>query len=88
MIASISIEPIGDATVWLAHELEHVIEQVERLRLDEAVRRDRGRVWQSVAGAFETQRAIHAGRLVATEMRDAPRVAARRSADPMPRGDD
>jgi hypothetical protein len=50
----------------LAHELEHVIEQLEGLDLQLAARQGRGRVRE---GAYETRRAIEAGRKVAAEVK-------------------
>ena len=43
----------------LAHEFEHIIEQIDGIRLrDEA---SQGRAWVTPTGAFETRRAFDAG---------------------------
>jgi hypothetical protein len=43
----------------LAHEFEHIIEQIDRISLaDEAAK---GRAWKSPGGSFETRRALAAG---------------------------
>ena len=43
----------------IAHEIEHVIEQLEGVRLCQEV--ESARAWVTQRGAFETQRAIAAG---------------------------
>lgn len=91
IIAMVDIGPVGDATEWIGHELEHVLEQVDGVRLHELARRDTGAAWEGAGGAFETDRAMRAGRLVAKEVRHAPRLAARHAPaplDPVLRGDD
>ena len=54
----------------IAHELEHVIEQVEELSLDRIARRAPATVWRTGPGAYETRRAILIGRRVAAEVPD------------------
>ena len=54
----------------IAHELEHVIEQMEELSLDRIARRAPATVWRTGPGAYETRRAILIGRRVAAEVAD------------------
>ena len=54
-----------------SHELEHLIEQLEGVELNDLARRRRG-AWGSADGMFETDRAIHPGRMVREEVRDDP----------------
>jgi hypothetical protein len=68
ILASVEISPAGSPVEWIAHELEHVIEQIEGIRLPALVDREAG-VWRSSPGVFETTRAIDAGRTVAGELR-------------------
>jgi hypothetical protein len=43
----------------LAHEFEHIIEQIDRVSLNDEVKKGRG--WVTPGGAFETRRAFDAG---------------------------
>ena len=52
----------------VAHELEHIIEQLDGVRLAEAAARAPSLVAVSGDGTFETRRAIDAGRAVAGEV--------------------
>jgi hypothetical protein len=59
----------GDPTEWLAHEFEHVIEQIEHEPLRWLA--DRGeQVWRSGYDSYETTRAIRAGQTVRQEVRE------------------
>lgn len=57
-----------EAIELIAHELEHVVEYVEGVKLLLEARR--GSRVKLLAGAFETERAVDAGRRVAREVRD------------------
>jgi hypothetical protein len=57
---------------WIAHEFEHVIEQLDGLDLPALAAGHKG-VWLSTDKMFETMRAIAAGRAVAAEMQRARR---------------
>jgi hypothetical protein len=58
----------ADLAELLAHELEHVTEFIERVDLPAMAREGRGGVTQrKLDGAFESQRAIAAGRAAADE---------------------
>jgi len=60
-----------EAIELIAHELEHVLERVEGVRLQMESHRPGSRVSLLSGGAFETQRAIDAGHRVAHEVRSA-----------------
>ena len=71
--------PLSPFTVELiAHEVEHLIEQLDGVDL--AAHHATGDVWRNSDGSFETRRAIEAGRRVADEVRamKAPRAVGRR----------
>ncbi|MEP6918333.1 MAG: hypothetical protein ABJC89_21985 [Acidobacteriota bacterium] len=71
--------PYGyDAYELLAHELEHIIEQLDDLDLPALERQSGSGVWGSARGQFETVRATAIGRLVAKEMWNRPAVVAAR----------
>jgi hypothetical protein len=57
----------------IAHELEHVLERVEGFKFLMEARRGRAGV-MLIAGAFETRRAIDAGKRVAREVEGAERA--------------
>ena len=69
----------NDLVELIAHEIEHVIEQIDGVDLAAgAGRPDTGISAVNAAGtAFETSRAARAGVIVAQEVRDAARSAAR-----------
>ncbi len=80
IVAFVSIAPGYDPTEWLAHEFEHVIEQLEGVKLNvrAAAHND---VWRTEVNMFETGRAIDVGRAVVDEVRGALRLAAQVPAD-------
>jgi hypothetical protein len=57
---------------WIAHEFEHVVEQIDGVRVAELASRRDG-AWVSGMRMFETARAIRVGRAVLAEMRVEPR---------------
>jgi len=67
---------IGDFAELLAHELEHVIEMIDKIDLSELVRQGAGGVTRSREGVFETARAQAAGRAAAAEVWSATDPAA------------
>jgi hypothetical protein len=90
IVADIDIAPVGDPTEWIAHEFEHLIEQLDGLELSDLERRRQG-AWHSTDEMFETDRAIRMGRTVLDQVlhagaRAAVRVSAS-SADGARRGD-
>ena len=65
--------PIGaDYSELLAHELEHVLEQMEGIDLPALVRTGEARVVHRASGAYETRRAVLAGRQAAQELNTRP----------------
>ncbi len=69
LIASVEINPYGDFTELLAHELEHVIEQLDGIDLAAKATVARSGVRNCADGTFETSRAVRVGALVALEAR-------------------
>jgi hypothetical protein len=68
IVAEIGIAALGDPDEWVAHEFEHLIEQLDGVNLRELERRRQG-AWHSGDRIFETERAIRVGRRVVDEMR-------------------
>ena len=69
LIATVEINPYGDFTELLAHELEHVIEQLDGIDLAAKATVARSGVRNCADGTFETSRAVRVGTLVALEAR-------------------
>lgn len=65
--AAIEIPVSVDFAELLAHELEHVIEQIEGVNLRRLARHRDSGVWQVGPNVFETTRAIDAGVTAASE---------------------
>jgi hypothetical protein len=70
--ARVVVPPGVDFVELLAHELEHVVEQIERVDLAALART--GGATQDPDGVFETARARDAGRAAASEVEDAMRA--------------
>lgn len=68
LAADVSIRDTCCFVELLAHELEHVLEQLDRIDLRAAAERAGRAVWVAGDGSFETIRAIHVGRQVAAEV--------------------
>lgn len=80
--ARVHLAPSIGAPELIAHELEHILEQLDQVDL--AAHAGKGAVWRSRDGSFETQRAIDAGQRVARELSgraDADAARPRPSAD-------
>jgi len=69
LVATASINPHGDFTELLAHELEHVIEQLDGIDLAAKASVARSGVRSCVDGTFETSRAVRVGSVVAVQSR-------------------
>ena len=69
IVAAIDIAAFGDPAEWLAHEFEHLIEQLDGVNLRDLERRGQG-AWKSGNQMFETERAVRTGRLVLREVRE------------------
>lgn len=68
MVAMITLEVLSDPAVWLAHEFEHILEQVDNIDLEALADRKHG-AWRVGPRMFETKRAIAAGDAVSQEVR-------------------
>jgi len=77
LVARVHISLRTSPIEWIAHELEHVVEQLDGLSLP-ALAAARQGAWLSGEKMFETTRAIEAGRRVAAEMQQAARRDRRR----------
>ena len=75
IVAAIDIAAFGDPAEWVAHEFEHLIEQLDGVNLHDLERRGQG-AWKSGNQMFETERAVSVGRRVFREMRE-PAISAR-----------
>jgi hypothetical protein len=69
IVVAVSIGPGPSQGEWIAHEFEHVLEQLEGLNLRALVRNRLAHVWFSGEGAMETARAVRAGQAVREELR-------------------
>ncbi|MEQ1870200.1 MAG: hypothetical protein ABL961_09275 [Vicinamibacterales bacterium] len=69
VIVSMEIAPDAIRPEWIAHEFEHILEQLEGLPLSVLAEQGRPGVWFSGRDMVETSRATAAGRLVRDEMR-------------------
>jgi hypothetical protein len=67
--AIVDIQPLGDLEELIAHEIEHIIEQLDEVDLPERAALRGSGVRICGDGTFETERAIHVGRLVARQAR-------------------
>jgi hypothetical protein len=68
LLALVEINPAGDFTELLAHELEHVIEQLDGIDLAAKAAMANSGV-RTCSEGFETNRAVRIGTLVAVEAR-------------------
>jgi Tol biopolymer transport system component len=64
--ARVYLKPSLDASEHIAHEFEHILEQLDGVDLQ--AQAGNGSVWKGGDGAFETGRAVEAGRRVAREI--------------------
>jgi hypothetical protein len=71
LLARVAISPGGSPVEWIAHELEHILEQIEGLDLPALAAQRRG-AWMSSDRMYETTRAIAAGRAVVADIHRAP----------------
>jgi hypothetical protein len=72
LVARVHISLRTNPVQWIAHEIEHVLEQLDGLSLP-ALAAARQGAWLSTEKMFETTRAIEAGRRVAGEIRQSDR---------------
>ena len=64
--ALVHLRPSASATELIAHEMEHILEQLDGVDLQ--MQAGNGVVWKSGDGTFETRRAIEVGQRVAREV--------------------
>jgi len=69
LVATVHINPLGDFMELLAHELEHVIEQLDGIDLAAKASLARTGVRSCADGTFETSRAVRVGSVVAVQAR-------------------
>ena len=69
MVVTMVIAPGAHLDEFIAHEFEHVLEQLEGLNLREMAERREAGAWFSGPDTVETNRAMRAGRAVSDEMR-------------------
>jgi len=67
MLAMVYLAGRGHPAEWIAHEFEHLLEQLEGVCLD-TLSRQTGAAWRSADRMFESSRAIQAGRRALREM--------------------
>jgi hypothetical protein len=72
MVADVAIGPGGQPGEWIAHEFEHILEQLDGRNLPQLANSHANDVWFSGSDVIETDRAIRAGRTVRDELRQAP----------------
>lgn len=77
VIAEVELRTPWAPEEWIAHEFEHVLEQVDRVPLVELADKT-GSVWRTADDMFESERAIRAGRAVVAEIRRRQRPSAPR----------
>jgi hypothetical protein len=70
-IATVRIFNQSDMVELIAHEFEHILEQIEGLDLQSSAVQKQLAAYQTADGFYETQRAIRAGRRVYVEFRGA-----------------
>jgi hypothetical protein len=69
LFADVEVGPLGDEIVLIAHEFEHIIEQLDGVDLSAmASRPGTGVRTDARSGRFETERAIAVGQRVASEV--------------------
>ena len=69
--AQVHVKAGSNVAELIAHELEHVLEQLDQVDLQ--AQAGNGAVWKNGKASFETRRAIEAGRRVAREIMDGGR---------------
>ncbi len=69
IVVSMVIAPDAVRPEWIAHEFEHVLEQIEGVNVVALARRRRPGSWFSSGDMIETVRATKAGHVVRDEMR-------------------
>ena len=68
IVVAVSIGPGSKQAEWIAHEFEHIIEQLDGRNLTALARANAKEVWFSGGDVIETRRAIRAGHAVLEEL--------------------
>jgi hypothetical protein len=68
VLAVVELAGFGNSSEWIAHEFEHIVEQLEGVEMARLADRGKG-VWRTGTNMFESVRAIDAGRAVREETR-------------------
>ena len=69
IVAAVAIGPGSHRGEWIAHEFEHILEQLDGRNLPQLANNRAKDVWYSGSDVIETDRAIRAGRTVRDELR-------------------
>ena len=69
IVAAVVIRPGAQRGEWIAHEFEHILEQLDGHNLPQLANSHATGVWYSGSDVIETDRAIRAGRTVGDELR-------------------
>jgi hypothetical protein len=69
IVAAVAIGPGSHRGEWIAHEFEHILEQLDGRNLPQLANSHAKGVWYSGSDVIETDRAIRAGRTVGDELR-------------------
>jgi hypothetical protein len=69
ILAAVAIGPGSHRGEWIAHEFEHILEQLDGRDLPKLANNHSNGVWYSGSDVIETDRAIRAGRTVRDELR-------------------
>jgi hypothetical protein len=69
IVAAVAIGPGPRRGEWIAHEFEHILEQLDGRDLPKLASNHANDVWYSGSDVIETDRAIRAGRAVRDELR-------------------
>lgn len=85
--AMVHLGPQSDPARWLAHEFEHILEQIDGVAVRRLAARRRA-AWASGHDMYETPRAILVERRVGAEMRARGDGCGRCEAEPQPRASD
>lgn len=72
-VAIVRIKPGHNPVELIAHEFEHIVEQLEGVRYRDDLSSARGGTRITAGGAFETNRAMAAGLLAARQVRESER---------------
>jgi hypothetical protein len=69
IVAAVAIGPGSHRGEWIAHEFEHILEQLDGRNLPQLANNHAKGVWYSGSDVIETDRAIRAGHTVRDELR-------------------